>query len=235
MGNASHRSLTGSRRRPRQPPGARDHQRVVRGRPPPRIRRRPPRRPDSGCDRMRHPLRNRSVIRPAPARPPRPGWTSCVGHPLAQISRRFRHHSSTDCPRPEDPSGASPADLHRDANTPQAGQGPSRGVCSIITFTVLASTRWTSKTLNSSSSPNNTDVASDMLVAPLLDVVRDQQHVGATSPSTATTQDATPRSSSKNRKRPSTRTRSPGKGVLQRPPYLLNLRSREGLCISCPS
>src|SRR4051794_26827388 len=57
----------------------------------------------------------------------------------------------------------------------------------MITFTVVASTRRTSRTLNSCSRPNNTDVASDMLVAPLLDVVRDQQHVGATSPSPATT------------------------------------------------
>jgi hypothetical protein len=43
---------------------------------------------------------------------------------------------------------------------------------------LLTSTRWTSKTVNSSSSPYNTDVASDMLVASLLDVVGDQQHVG---------------------------------------------------------
>jgi len=34
----------------------------------------------------------------------------------------------------------------------------------------------------------STDVASDMLVASLLDVVRDQQHVGATSPTPVTTQ-----------------------------------------------
>src|SRR5215204_309638 len=52
----------------------------------------------------------------------------------------------------------------------------------MITITVVTSTRWTSRTRNSSSSPNNTDVASDMLVASLLDVVEDQQHVGATSP-----------------------------------------------------
>src|SRR5215207_645901 len=57
----------------------------------------------------------------------------------------------------------------------------------MITITVVTSTRWTSRTRNSSSSPNNTDVASDMLVASLLDVVEDQQHVGATSLSTATT------------------------------------------------
>src|SRR4051812_10361308 len=61
----------------------------------------------------------------------------------------------------------------------------------MITFTVVASTRRTSRTLNSCSRPNNTDVASDMLVAPLLDVVRDQQHVGATSPSPATTRAST--------------------------------------------
>jgi hypothetical protein len=52
---------------------------------------------------------------------------------------------------------------------------------------LVVSTRRTPKTLYSCSRPNNTDVASDMLVAPLLDVVRDQQHVGATSPSPATT------------------------------------------------
>src|SRR5215207_9703551 len=57
----------------------------------------------------------------------------------------------------------------------------------MITFRPVDPTRWTSRTLNSSSSPNNTDVASDMLVASLLDVVEDQQHVGATSLSTATT------------------------------------------------
>ena len=45
-----------------------------------------------------------------------------------------------------------------------------------------ASTRCTSKTLNSSSRPNSTDVPSDILVAPLLDVVEDQQHDRATSP-----------------------------------------------------
>src|SRR5215204_3527336 len=72
-------------------------------------------------------------------------------------------------------------------NTPHSGHGPSRAACSMITFTAVASTRRTSPTLNSCSRPNNTDVASDMLVAPLLDVVRDQQHVGATSPSPATT------------------------------------------------
>jgi hypothetical protein len=48
------------------------------------------------------------------------------------------------------------------------------------------------RTMNSSSSPNNTDVASDMLVASLLDVMRDQQHLGATSPPRATTEPQTP-------------------------------------------
>ena len=45
--------------------------------------------------------------------------------------------------------------------------------------------------------PNNTDghtdVASDMLVASLLDVVRDQQHVGATSPHRLRHEPQTPR------------------------------------------
>jgi hypothetical protein len=76
--------------------------------------------------------------------------------------------------------------------TPHAGQGPSLAVCSMITFTADRSSRCTSRTPNSSSRPNNTDaastdVASDILVASLLDVVEDQQHVGATSPSLATT------------------------------------------------
>src|SRR5215207_4054221 len=102
--------------------------------------------------------------------------------------RRFRHHSSTVCPE----IGKSLSRIHGRSfttplNTPHSGHGPSRTVCSMITFTVVVSTRCTSKTLKSCSRPNNTDVASDMLVASLLDVVGDQQHVGATSPSLVTT------------------------------------------------
>jgi hypothetical protein len=55
-------------------------------------------------------------------------------------------------------------------NTPHAGHEPARAACSMITFTVVAWTRCTSRTLNSCSRPNNTDVASDMLLASLLDV-----------------------------------------------------------------
>ena len=77
--------------------------------------------------------------------------------------------------------------LHRAAEHPALGQGPSRAACSMITFTVAVSTRWNLEDANSCSRPNNTDVASDILVASLLDVVGDQQHVGATSPSVATT------------------------------------------------
>ena len=73
----------------------------------------------------------------------------------------------------------------------------------MITFTADRPVRSTLRTLNSSSRPNNIavgsdntpdntwvgtiDVASVMLVASLLDVVRDQQHRGATSPPPATT------------------------------------------------
>src|SRR5829696_4285303 len=112
-------------------------------------------------------------------------WVNVLrGHNAsAQTSRRLRHCSCTCCPdagrsftRITGRSFTTPV------STPQAGQGPSRAVCSMITFTVSRSTRWTSRTLNSSSKPNNTDVASDMLVASLLDVVGDQQHVGAASP-----------------------------------------------------
>jgi hypothetical protein len=77
--------------------------------------------------------------------------------------------------------------LHRAAAHPTLWAGPSRVVCSMTAFAVVVSTRCTSKTLNSCSRPNKTDVASDILVAPLLDVVGCQQHVGATSPSPATT------------------------------------------------
>src|SRR5215207_6812260 len=121
------------------------------------------------------------------------------GHRFSrQTSRRFRHHNSTVCP-----------DAARSFNritgrsftvpviTPHTGQGPSRAVCSMITVTLVVSTRWTSRTRNSSSSPNNTDVASDMLVASLLDVVGDQQHVGATSLDGYDTSVRAPRLSSK--------------------------------------
>jgi hypothetical protein len=72
----------------------------------------------------------------------------------------------------------------------------------MITATADDAVRSTLRTLNSASRPNNTavgsnnipdniwgsvDVASVMLVASLLDVVRDQQHPGATSPPAATT------------------------------------------------
>jgi hypothetical protein len=91
-------------------------------------------------------------------------------------------------------------------NTPQVGHGPSRAICSMTTITADAAVRWTLRTRNSASSPNNTavgsdnipdniwgsvDVASVMLVASLLDVVRDQQHLGATSPPAATTRNST--------------------------------------------
>src|SRR5215213_9427945 len=133
--------------------------------------------------------RSRSVTR-ARGRTAAETWVNVLrGHSASpQVRRRFRHHSSTVCPevgrsfsRITDRSFTVPL------NTPHSGHGPSRAACSMITFTVVASTRRTSRTLNSCSRPNNTDVASDMLVAPLLDVVRDQQHVGATSPSPATT------------------------------------------------
>src|SRR3954451_17483095 len=63
----------------------------------------------------------------------------------------------------------------------------------MITFTRWPSSRSPRSTANSPSKPNNTaagsdntdpgstDVASDILVASLLDVVEDQQHVGVTS------------------------------------------------------
>jgi hypothetical protein len=108
--------------------------------------------------------------------------------PSQQIRRRFRHHNSMLCPQ----IGRSFNRINGRSftvaeTTPHSGHGPARASCSMITFTVVVSTRCTSKTLNSSSRPNNIDVASDILVAPLLDVVEDQQHDGATSPSPATT------------------------------------------------
>ncbi|HET9649109.1 MAG TPA: hypothetical protein VFP34_12900 [Microlunatus sp.] len=86
---------------------------------------------------------------------------------------------------------------------PLTGHGPSRAVCSMINRTAAGRVRSTDTTRKSASRPNNTaagsdntpdntwkgsvDVASVMLVASLLDVVRDQQHVGATSTPEATT------------------------------------------------
>ena len=110
-----------------------------------------------------------------------------------------------------DPSQRPVLDRRRDH--PQAGHGPSRAVCSTTTLTAAAAVRRTLRTRNSASRPNNvvagsdnisvgsdnisdntwgsTDVASVMLVASLLDFVRDQQHVGATSPPAATTRQST--------------------------------------------
>jgi hypothetical protein len=52
----------------------------------------------------------------------------------------------------------------------------------MMIWTWPGSSRATLTMLNSSSIPNSADVAFDILVASLLDVVEDQQHVGATSP-----------------------------------------------------
>ncbi len=128
--------------------------------------------------------RSRSVIR-ARGRTAAETWVNVLrGHSApSQIRRRFRHHSSTVCPETgRSFSRITGRSFTVPLNTPHSGHGPSRAACSMITFTVVASTRRTSRTLNSCSRPNNTDVASDMLVAPLLDVVRDQQHVGARAP-----------------------------------------------------
>jgi hypothetical protein len=137
--------------------------------------------------------RNRSVTR-ARVRTAVDVWVNVLrGHSASlQIRRRFRHHTWTVCPE----TGKSFNRIHGRSftvpeTTPHSGHGPSRAACSMITFTAVISTRCTSKTLNSCSRPNNTDVASDMLVASLLDVVGDQQHVGATSRSLATTQAST--------------------------------------------
>ena len=129
--------------------------------------------------------RSRSVTR-ARGRTAAETWVNVLrGHNASpQIRRRFRHHSSTVCPE----TGRSfnritGRSFTAPLNTPHSGHGPSRAVCSMITFTVVGIDPPTSRTLNSCSrNRDNTDVASDMLVASLLDVVRDQQHVGATSP-----------------------------------------------------
>src|SRR5215203_4481871 len=145
--------------------------------------------------------RSRSVTRPR-VRTAVEAWVNVLrGHSgSTQTSRRLRHHNSTVCP---DAGRSFTRITGRSFNvlviTPHTGHGPSRAICSITTRTLLASTRWTSRTANSSSSPNNTDVASDMLVASLLDVVGDQQHVGATSLDGYDTSVRAPRLSSKSR------------------------------------
>src|SRR5215217_3536138 len=132
--------------------------------------------------------RSRSVTRPR-RRTALQAWVNVLrGHSCSpQTSRRFRHHSSTVCPHAgRSFNRISGRSFTAEVSAPHAGHGPSRAVCSMIIFTVVGPIRSTPRTLNSSSRPNNTavgstDVASDMLVASLLDVVRDQQHVGATS------------------------------------------------------
>jgi hypothetical protein len=113
---------------------------------------------------------------------------SCVndrrGHNTStQARRRLRHHSCVCCPDAGRSlirrSGRS---FTREVKTPHAGHGASAERISTMTLTWSGSSRSTLTTSNSSSIPSRTAVPFDMLVASLLDVVRDQQHVGATSP-----------------------------------------------------
>src|SRR5215213_1870776 len=100
-----------------------------------------------------------------------------------QTSRRFRHHNCTRCPHARRSwIRTSDRSFTRRLNTPQPGHGPSRDSISMMILTCPESARSTLTTSNSSWIPNSTDVAFGILAASLLDVVGDQQHVGAASP-----------------------------------------------------
>ena len=76
--------------------------------------------------------------------------------------RRFRHHSSTCCPHAgRSLTRTSGRSFTAADSTPQAGHGPSRAACSMITFTAAGPVRSTLRTPNSASSPNNTAAGSD--------------------------------------------------------------------------
>jgi len=97
--------------------------------------------------------RSRSVIR-ARGRTAAETWVNVFrGHSASsQIRRRFRHHSSTGLPK--DREILQPHHrpiLHRAAEHPALW--PSRAACSMITITAVASTRRTSRMLNSCSRP----------------------------------------------------------------------------------
>ena len=91
-----------------------------------------------------------------------------------QASRRFRHHNSTAWPLAGRSlirrSGRS---FTRALITPHAGHGASLDRISMMILTRPGPIRATPSTSNSSSIPNSTEVASDTLVASLLDVVGD--------------------------------------------------------------
>jgi hypothetical protein len=102
-------------------------------------------------------------------------------------SRRCRHHSSTRRPDAgRSLTRRSGRSFTHPDSTPHAGHAASRAAGSITTRTSCGPTSCTSST-TWSSRPNSSDVMSDMLVASPLAVVRDLQHVEATSPHCLTT------------------------------------------------
>ena len=113
-----------------------------------------------------------------------------------QTRRRLRQHRSTTWPTTFRSFTAMVGrSLILLVSTPHPGQASSGAATSMTALTRPGSIRSTSRTVNSSSRPRSTAVPSSMLVASSLSVVRDQQHVGATSPITY----RAPRSSTKSR------------------------------------